>query len=71
MKWPHPYKTTVGNVGYSHIFGPLTILFCPSGVYLAPTEPLQPDQVNELAVLGAALVKLQGGSHAHSVPRFR
>jgi hypothetical protein len=53
------------------IFGPLTILFCPSGVYLVPTEPLQPNQVNELAVLGAALVKSQGDSHAHSAPRFR
>jgi len=21
MKWPHPYKTTVGNVGYSQIYG--------------------------------------------------
>jgi hypothetical protein len=53
------------------VFGPLTVLFCPTGVYLAPTEPLQPDRVNELAALGAALVKSQGDSHAHSAQRFR
>ena len=53
------------------IFGPLTILFCPSGVYLAPTEPLQPNQVNELAALGGALVKSQIDSQANSVLRFR
>jgi hypothetical protein len=52
------------------IFGPLTVLFCPSGVYLAPTEPLQPDRVNDLAVLGAALVKSQGDRHAQSRPAF-
>jgi hypothetical protein len=48
------------------IFGPLTILFCPSGVYLSPMEPLQPNQVNELAALGTALVKSQRDSHDHS-----
>ncbi len=42
--------------------GPLTILFSPSGVYLAPMQPLQPDLVGELTGLGSALVKAQSGS---------
>lgn len=40
-------------------FGPMTILFSPNGTYLAPTNPLLPNLVGELAALGTALVKLQ------------
>ena len=40
-------------------FGPLTVLFGPGGVYVAPSEPLQPSQVDELTALGTALVRSQ------------
>jgi hypothetical protein len=40
-------------------FGQLTVLFCPGGVFVAPMNPLQPNQVQELAALGAALVRSQ------------
>jgi hypothetical protein len=39
------------------VLGPLTILFSPNGVYLAPMKPLQSDLVGELTALGTALVK--------------
>lgn len=42
--------------------GPLTILFSPDGVYLAPMQPLQPDLVGELTGLGSALIKAQSRS---------
>ena len=48
-------------------FGQLTVLFSPSGVYLAPAEFLQPNQVSDLAALGAALVKSQADSRGHLV----
>jgi hypothetical protein len=40
-------------------FGQLTVLFSPNGVYIAPMNPLQPNQVKEIAALGAALVRSQ------------
>ena len=40
-------------------FSQLVILFSPNGVYLTTLNLLQPDQVNELAALGVALVKSQ------------
>lgn len=43
-------------------FGQLVILFSPNGVYLATLNLLQPDQADELAALGAELVKAQGRS---------
>lgn len=42
-------------------FGQLIILFCHNGVYLATLNVLQPDQVDELTVLGVELVKAQVG----------
>ncbi len=46
-------------------FGQLIVLFSPNGVYLATLNLLQPDQVDELAALGAELVKAQGGGSAN------
>lgn len=43
-------------------FSQLVMLFGPNGVYLVTLNPLQPDQVKELATLGAELVKSQGSS---------
>ncbi len=43
-------------------FGPLAVLFGPGGVYLTPTEPLQPHQVSELTALGTQLVRSQQSS---------
>jgi hypothetical protein len=46
-------------------FSQLVMLFGPNGVYLATLTPLQPDQVNELAALGAELVKSQSDSRRY------
>ena len=40
-------------------YGQLMVLFGPNGVYVAPTNPLQPGQIKELAALGVALVRSQ------------
>jgi hypothetical protein len=42
-------------------YGQLTILFGPNGVYVAPMNPLKPDQVGELSALGTGLVRSQHG----------
>ncbi|HYK91905.1 MAG TPA: hypothetical protein VE398_24275 [Acidobacteriota bacterium] len=51
----------------SSSFGQLTVLFGPNGVYVSPSNPLQPGQVNELAALGVALVRSQGVSRSDSI----
>ncbi len=51
-------------------FGQLTVLFGPSGVYVSPLNPLQPDQVDELAALGVELVKSQGDSRSKLASTF-
>jgi hypothetical protein len=51
-------------------FGQLTVLFGPGGVYVAPGELLQPNQVNELSALGIQLVKSQSGSNTFSASAF-
>jgi hypothetical protein len=43
-------------------FGQISIMYCPTGTYIATLGALNPDQVDELAALGAELVKAQGGS---------
>jgi hypothetical protein len=43
-------------------FGQISIMYCPTGTYIATLGALSPDQVDELAALGAELVKAQGGS---------
>jgi hypothetical protein len=43
-------------------FSQLVVLFSPNGIYLNTSDLLQPDQIDELTALGAALVKSQGGS---------
>ncbi len=45
-------------------YGLVKVLIGPGGVYLAPTELLQPHQVSELAALGSALVRSQLDRHA-------
>ena len=45
----------------------LVVLFGPNGVYLATLNLLQPGQVDELAAMGAELVKSQHGSCGYSV----
>jgi hypothetical protein len=42
-------------------FGQISIMYCPTGTYIATLGTLQPDQVDELAALGIELVKAQGG----------
>ena len=65
--WARRYP--IQQLRQSSAFGSLTVLFGPTGVYLAPTELLQPSQVNELAALGTAVVKAQA-SNAHFASAF-
>jgi hypothetical protein len=51
-------------------FGQLTILFGPNGVYLTPMNPLQPNQVGELAALGTELVKSQATGRGQATSTF-
>lgn len=43
-------------------FGQISVMYCPTGTYIATLGTLKPDQVEELALLGAELVKAQGGA---------
>jgi hypothetical protein len=43
-------------------FGQISIMFCPTGTYIATLGALQPAQVDELAALGAELIRAQGSS---------
>jgi hypothetical protein len=55
--WANRYP--VEQLRQTSSFGQLTAVFNPNGVYVAPTNPLQPNQISELAALGAALVRSQ------------
>jgi hypothetical protein len=44
-------------------FGQISVMYCPTGTYIATLGALRQDQVDELAVLGVELVKAQGSSH--------
>ncbi len=58
----HPLKQFQKASNCRHV----VILFGPSGVYLATMNLARPDQVDELAALGAELVKSQIGSRSGS-----
>ena len=45
-------------------FGQISIMYCPTGTYIATLGTLQPDQVDELTALGVELVKAQGSSRS-------
>ena len=47
------------------LFGQLVVLFSPRGVYIASLGTMIPEAVEELANLGAELVKTQGSSPSH------
>ncbi len=66
--WAERYP--IRNMHKSSRFGQLMILFSPNGVYLCTLNPLQPDQVNELAALGVDLVKSHEADRAYSTSSF-
>jgi hypothetical protein len=55
--WANRYP--VEQLRQSSSFGQLTVVFNPNGVYVAPANPLQPNQLSELTALGTALVRSQ------------
>ena len=60
------YRFPLKRIQTNQVMGALAVMFSPLGVYVTSMGTMIPEAVDELAKLGVALVKAQGGSPAKS-----